>query len=351
MEFGINKKKMENSSFDIPIVLFTFKRSDKTLEVLDRIAEVKPKKLYILSDEGRNEEEQKIVKKLRYDIEQKITWDCELVKNYATENRGVYENIGLGAIWVLEREDSAIFLEDDNLPALSFFSFCREMLIKYKEEEKVLWICGTNYMHEYLPKDEASYMFTSNMLPCGWASWSKKFIKYYDGELKRWDDLDIRKKLKKEKKYYSPLLTQDFNNWNRERNRIKRGLKPDSWDYQMAFSLKANNLLGIAPKYNLIENIGVDFDSIHMGNSFSLEMTRRFCGIPTKELEFPLKHPKIVNIDKDFDIKIAKIITLPKIDRIKGDLALFLKNILGMNEEDSITLRAKNFFKIKVRLL
>lgn len=338
---------MIKTNFEVPIVLFTFKRADKTLKVLDQIAQVRPSKLYILSDEGRNEEEKKTVSKLRKDIEERITWDCELIKNYADKNRGVYENIGVGARWVLERESSAIFLEDDNLPDITFFAFCQEMLEKYKNEEKVLWICGTNYLEEYKSVMGESYMFTSNMLPCGWASWSKKFLKYYDGELKLWKDSNTRKKLIKSKKYYKPLLQQDFKNWDRELDRINRNLKPDSWDYQMALALKANDLLGIAPKYNLIQNIGVDLDSIHGGTSFDLEMTKRFCGIPTKAMEFPLNHPEKIEISIDFEKKTSKIMTLPKLVRLKEDLSSFIKKILKMNREESIVNKIKKTLGVR----
>ena len=76
-------------------------------------------------------------------VEFLINWDCEVIKNYAKENRGVYQNIGEGARWVFEREEKAIFLEDDNLPETSFFRFASEMLEKYETAPEVLWICGT----------------------------------------------------------------------------------------------------------------------------------------------------------------------------------------------------------------
>ena len=111
--------------FDIPVVLFIFKR-DKAVEIVNRIAEVQPRKLYILADQGRNAEERLLAEECRKKVEAAITWDCEVIKNYADENRGVYQNIGQGAIWVLKQEKWAIFLEDDNLPEPSFFPFCKE---------------------------------------------------------------------------------------------------------------------------------------------------------------------------------------------------------------------------------
>lgn len=98
-----------NEYFDIPIALFMFKRSDTLLKIIAVLSKIKPKKLYLLSDQGRNEEEIRIVEKTRNLIENAIDWDCEIIKNYASENRGVYENIGEGARWVFQQEKKAIF--------------------------------------------------------------------------------------------------------------------------------------------------------------------------------------------------------------------------------------------------
>lgn len=320
--------------FDVPVVLFTFKRIDKTLEILERIASVKPSKLYILSDHGRNREEILVVEQLRKKIEKRIDWDCELVKRYAPVNIGVYKNIGEGAKWVLEKEKWAIFLEDDNLPEFTFFQFSQEMLKMYEYDTRVLWICGSNYLKEYFPEDGSSYVFTKHMLPCGWASWGHKFKKFYDGNLELWQNpyLNRRVRFENNDKY---LLNQDIENWDKELRAIKKGKEPSSWDYQMSFTLRIHGLFSIVPMYNQIKNIGVDIDSIHGGTSFENEMTKRFCGLRTTELEFPLKHPKVVLSDLNFEKQMGKIITLPRKERIKIIISNFLKRIFGIDKDES----------------
>ena len=49
------------NKFDIPVVLFIFKR-EKAVEVIKRLSIVKPTKLYILADQGRDDIERKAVK-------------------------------------------------------------------------------------------------------------------------------------------------------------------------------------------------------------------------------------------------------------------------------------------------
>ena len=322
--------------FNIPVVLFLFKRAEKAALILDRISLIAPSKIYLIADGPRFVEEEEEVVKCRKVVEEHIKWECEIIRNYADENRGVYNNIAGGAKWVFEREDFAIFLEDDNMPELSFFQFCQEMNIKYKDDTRILWICGTNYLKKYKFPNNASYYFTQHMMPCGWASWGYKFNKFYDGELDLWEESytrDIINKLS----YYSPLKEQDINNWNRELRRKHNGLRFDSWDYQMSFTLRVHNLYGIVPKYNQIKNIGVDANSIHGGTSFDNVMTQRFCGLSTYPLDFPLVHPSILSIDPIYEKRTACIITLPLSLRLKAKIAMFIKRILGCDPDLSLS--------------
>lgn len=333
------------NKFDVPIVLFIYRRK-KAVEIIKQISKVKPQKLYIIGDEGRNDIEKQEVKECRRMVEEAITWECNVIKNYAEVNRGVYANIGLGAKWVFERERYAIFLEDDNLPEETFFEFCKELLIKYEENNKILWICGTNYLGEYQPKDGSSYMFTKHMLPCGWASWGKKFNRFYDGELKQYpNDVDLDK-IKKE--YFNKKVFNQYkDSWLSEYNKMQKGEQPSSWDYQMDFSIKVNGLYGISPCKNQIKNIGVDEYSAHGGSSFDQIMTKRFCGMDSYELKFPLKHPNLISIDYEYEKRIANIILYPFSTRVKIKIAKVIKRILGLSEEDSIKNTFCKFFKFQ----
>ena len=199
----------------------------------------------------RNEKEIEQAHECRKTVESLINWDCEVVKNYAEENRGVYRNIGEGAKWVFEREEKAIFLEDDNLPETSFFRYADEMLEKYETAPEVLWICGTNYVTDMNGKE--SYAFTQHLLPCGWASWSTKFLKYYDGELSTFRDEAHKRK------FYSSYSNRWLAQWQYQsvRNEVERHERTGrfiSWDYQMLWSVRSNGLYGVVPLRNQITN-------------------------------------------------------------------------------------------------
>lgn len=331
------------AGFDVPVVLFIFKR-DKAVEIIKRIGQVKPKKLYILADAGRNEQEQELALSCRKKVEEAIDWDCEIVKNYAQENRGVYENIGEGAKWVLRQEKHAIFLEDDNLPEISFFQFCKEMLERYENDTRILWICGTNYLGDYKPKDDVSYVFTRHMLPCGWASWASKFERFYNGNLSLCENDTVMERISDvycNKKVYR----QYRDSWMGEYNRIKSGKRPVSWDYQMDLTIKANNLFGICPCKNQIKNIGVDEFSIHGGNDFAAVMTKRFCGMDSFSIDFPLRHPETLMLDEQFEREIGKIILYPLRNRVKMALLKSIRKLLSVPPEKSTKDFIKNGFK------
>ena len=333
--------------FEIPVVVFFFTRDDLILQVIDRISQVKPKKLYLFSDGGRNETEHKKVIECRNKVENAINWECNVIKNYSDKNRGVYESIGKGAQWVFEQEEKAIFLEDDNLPEISFFEYCKEMLERYELDNRILWVCGTNYLEKFEPSDGSSYMFTKHLLPCGWASWANKFLKYYDGDLEGLENPGLIEKIKysyENKQLFKQQLYNFYGTYYKIRNK-----KPVSWDYQMCFSIRANSVYGISPKYNQIKNIGVDERSTHGGTSLSKVMTRRFCGMGSKELTFPLKHPKYVIMDNEYEKKVGNIILQPLYRRIMYVVVRKIKIFLGFNKYESFSLKSLQD-KIKERL-
>jgi hypothetical protein len=330
--------------FDIPVVLFIFRRSNTLERIIGRIAEVAPKRIYLIGDGPRNQEEAYEVQAARKKAESLITWDCEIIKNFAHDNRGVYQNIGCGAKWVFERERHAIFLEDDNLPEVSFFYYCEEMLKRYEQYKHIIWICGTNYLGKYVPEDGSDYVFTKHMLPCGWSSWSDKFLDLYDGELKLYEDPIIRHRIKYEYEDKRLFFTQMDQIGKTKHELIKRDRRA-SWDFQMAFSIRARGLLGIAPRNNLIENIGIDDVSEHNFNFKKQKLTDRYCGMETYPLTFPFKHPQMILPDRGFEFKIGKIVLPPLKFRLMTYAGRIIKKIMGIDPYDRLTVFIKDRHK------
>ena len=56
--------------------------------------------------------------------------------------------------------DKCIVLEDDDVPSVSFFTFCKEMLDKYEQDTRITMIAGFNN-EEITPDVPYDYFFTS----------------------------------------------------------------------------------------------------------------------------------------------------------------------------------------------
>ena len=98
-----------------------FNRPDLTQRVFEVIAQVRPKQLFVVADGPRFSEETEKCAQARAVIE-RVDWDCNVLKNYSEKNLGCGRRISSGIDWVFSHVEEAIFLEDDTLPAESFFS-------------------------------------------------------------------------------------------------------------------------------------------------------------------------------------------------------------------------------------
>lgn len=68
----------DNQLFDIPVAIFIFKRLDTLERIFDRLAEIRPSKLYLIADQGRDETERLAVDKVRRSVDSLITWTVRL---------------------------------------------------------------------------------------------------------------------------------------------------------------------------------------------------------------------------------------------------------------------------------
>ena len=313
-------------AFEVPVCLFTWKRWDNVEKIISRLKEANIKNIYVKSDGWRNETEKDEVLSVRNKLKSAFDWDCSVTFLFEDENRGVYKQIGLGAIDIFKKEDICIFLEDDNLPEVTFFQYCKEMLFKYKNDEKVFFIAGTNYSGAW-NKSDSDYMFVKALLPCGWASWADKFIKYYDKTLEYFDDDNNRKKYLCF--YRSKVLgKQQLGSILGERQLFLKENRFRSWDYHLIGSIMRNDLFVISPKYNQITNIGVDGLGIHdLKKPKKNVMTKRFCEVKSYPLSFPLKDPQKIAVDSKYQKYCDKTITYPFLMRLKGRLSKIYKKI------------------------
>ena len=269
-----------------PILLLTFNRPDTTKRVLEAIAPHKPKHLFVACDGPRPhvDGDAELVKQVRDTIRDGVTWDCELHTLYHDTNQGLKRGV-VGAIdWFFSHVTEGIILEDDCLPHPDFFSYCDELLERYRYEERIWAVQGDNSLKMKL-SGNASYGFIPYALIWGWATW-KRAWDHYDGDLDNWKKIRGTKAVNTlwpdriERKIRSEALDAMLED-------------PDvTWDYQWMFTVSYNRGLTIVPRHNLVSNIGWGRpDATHTTGTGSRQDAATFSILP-------LTHPTTVTQDK-----------------------------------------------------
>ena len=278
-----------------PVLFLIFNRLDTTKEVFSAIRQAKPPKLYIAADGPRAniKGEMEKVKAVREYVVNNIDWDCGVKTLFREKNLGCGKALSEAITWFFENEEMGIILEDDCVPNQSFFSFCENLLTKYKDDERVMMIAGTNYFFGK-ESSEFTYYFSRYFSIWGWATW-KRAWNLYDFNMR---DLDrfVEKGFFKDKnifpdtrmgKYYKDIFLM------MKKNKI------DTWDYQWVYSCLANSGLSIVPIKNLISNIG--YEGTHTDPSNSLLPSE----MPTFDIDAKrIVHPSIIQHDWVLDKKL-----------------------------------------------
>lgn len=175
------------NQLNTPVLFIVFNRPITTSKVFEVIKKVRPKRLYVAADGARlnkNEEIKKV--KLVRKIATAVDWPCELRTLFSDANLGMKIAESKAMTWFFENEKEGIILEDDTLPHLDFFLFCEILLNKYRDNEKVLTICGTNFQNN-LKRGSDSYFFSKYFHGWGWASWRRTW-NLYDVKIKFWPE-------------------------------------------------------------------------------------------------------------------------------------------------------------------
>jgi len=260
-----------------PVALIIFNRPDLTAQAYARIRAVKPTRLFIIADGPRADrpEDSQLCATTRK-IVSSPDWPCALQVNFAEENLGNGRRISSGLDWVFEECPEAIILEDDCMPCPSFFSFCSEMLDRYRNDTRVMHVSGNNFQGG-VRRGDASYYFSRYAHSWGWATWRRAW-KHYDLRLSRWPKTRTENWLAS---IFSDPLEIEY--WTDILNKTYGGLI-DTWDYPWMFACWCQNGLSILPNENLVSNIGTGPDATHFENGGST------IGVATRELDIST-HP------------------------------------------------------------
>lgn len=274
-----------------PIALIFFNRVDTTERVFEAIRQARPPKLLAIADgprPGNIDDIQKCADTRA--IIDRVDWDCEVITNYSDINLGCKYRPASGIDWVFEQVEEAIILEDDCLPDPTFFTFCEELLEKYRFDTRIMAIAGSNFQFGQRRTNE-SYYFSRYPHCWGWASWRRAW-QYFDIDLKLWPTV-------RDGNWLQDILREEaeVRAWEKTFQGVYERTTDTAWDYQWTFACWINSGLAILPNVNLIQNIGFGAGATHTTDTENNKVAK----MTAQSLSLPLQHPQFVVRDAAAD--------------------------------------------------
>ncbi|MDR0733977.1 MAG: hypothetical protein LBF08_07985 [Dysgonamonadaceae bacterium] len=279
------------TQYNIPVLFVVFARPDTTAQVFERIRQVQPKKLYVAADAPRPDKPDEVQRSAETrNIISRIDWECEVKTLFQDRNLGLKTAVTTAISWFFEQEEMGVILEDDCLPDLSFFPYCEELLVRYKDDDRIGHISGNNYLPGVID-EELSYDFSSAVHIWGWASWRRAW-KNYDVNFSFWETHKNKRRMlfnnKLEEIYFSSFIPDALHN--------KYGI--NTWDVQYYFGLRMQNQLAVYPVVNMVTNIGIgDANASHTSKKKKKYLWA------ASSMSFPLKHPQFISRNEVLDNK------------------------------------------------
>ena len=286
---------------DVPVKINIWIREECQKKQFEIIKQARPSILFIQSDGGRNEKEWEAIKNNRKMIDEGIDWECTVYRLYENVNNGLYAMSRKTSSLIWSNVDRCISLEDDILPTVGFFTYCAELLEKYKDDTRIECICGMNHLG-VSENVEADYFFSRQGSIWGTATW-KRVIEER-GNFDYANDPYVMKLLKKRTKS-NPIAWKRLNAYSKQELYEGHVAGGEFW---IEFDMYSQNRLQIVPKYNMVSNIGFGSESQHFDELKLMPkcMTRIF-NMKTYELEGPINHAKYVIPDIEYEKKRNKV--------------------------------------------
>jgi hypothetical protein len=288
-------------NLDAAVLLIFFARDRTFSKVFESVRNARPRILLLWQDgprEGREDDMGGILRCRK--IAENIDWDCEVHISYHEKNFGCDPSTFFAQKWAFSIVDKCIILEDDQVAGADFYLFCKELLDKYENDERISHING----HNFLPDAETwcpyDYLFARTGTGA-WASW-KRVADTWDSE---YTFLDKSYDLKN-------LVYQDgkrSKEWIKTAKRHKKTGVPH-WESVLGMAAALGSRYAIIPRVNLVQNIGVTEGATHsIGDDIRIypKAIRGLFECSAKELTFPLKHPTAVVLDEKYEKELDRI--------------------------------------------
>jgi hypothetical protein len=269
-----------------------FNRPGPTRAVFERIAAIRPRRLFIIADGPRPDRPDDALNcEASRSVIDRVDWDCDLQTDLAEHNVGCDRFIASRLDCIFSQVERLIILEDDCVPDLSFFRFCAELLERYEDNPRVRTISGNNFL---LGKRRSrwSYHYSNIHNTWGWATWRRSWQKV-DMAMRQWPQL------RDDGWLVDMVGEQAARFWLPRLERTYEG-EVDAWDYQYYLSCWLDQSLAITPNQNLVRNIGIGKTATHTIDP------NPYMNRPEETMQFPLVHPPFMVCDQVSDQETLK---------------------------------------------
>ena len=189
---------------------------------------------------------------------------------------------------------------------------------KYKDDPRVEVICGMNHLG-VSDNVTADYFFSRQGSIWGTATWKRAHENR--GDFSYGNDPYIMKLLKQRTRH-NRIAFKRLSAYAKNTHFEGHTAGSEFW---IEFNMYAQNSLQIVPKYNMINNVGFGDDTAHSTRLERMPKSiRKLYNMKTYEYKLPLKHPKQVIPDVEYEKQRNKIIYY------NAPTRMFFQNIFGV---------------------
>lgn len=241
-----------------PLLLIAFNRPNHLAQLIERLRETKPARIYVAVDGPRlgNLFDSTAVSATR-ELVTSIDWTTDVYTLFQESNLGCGLGVSTALDWFFSKEERGIILEDDILPQESFFEFCSELLDRHSSDPHVLAISGCNFVPPDFISSRSAYRFSRVPHIWGWATWRDKWA-IHELDISDWhEQIPLRKLWEVSGRSLGGLVF-----WGSIFNLVAAG-KIDTWDAQLVFAGMARDMYTATSNVNLIDNIGFGGAATH----------------------------------------------------------------------------------------
>lgn len=245
---------MSITPMETAVVLFVFNRPELTEAAMKRLAPIRPRNLWVISDGPRDVSDADLCRRTLDAVNTLLPPTTELHLLISDENLGCRRRIESGLDWVFAHTDRAIILEDDIEVIPQFFEYAEHALKICQDRPSIRMISGRNALIES-PSHATPFLARKGSI-WAWATWASRWQAYRTG-FSAITRSELIKGLERENLHPLFFALQQHLAISRLWEKI------DTWDMQWSLWNIATGGFSVIPSKNFSANHGLGPGATH----------------------------------------------------------------------------------------